>query len=53
LGRADIACNPSFLLAGQNKSITITNFDQSNYSSILDITRWDNLKRRLTFSEKF
>ena len=52
LSRADVAFNPSFLISGPRKSVTVSNYDQVDYSRILDITRWDNRKRRLTFTEK-
>ena len=53
LTRADVSFNPSFLINGPKKSITISNYDQADYSRILDILRWDNKKRRLTFGERF
>ena len=52
LGRSDVSFNPSFLLGGPKRSVTINNYDQADYSRILEITRWDNKKRRLTFGEK-
>ena len=33
--------------------MVVSNYDRMDYSPILDLTRWDNRKRRLTFSEKF
>lgn len=52
MGRADVVVSPSFLINGPTKSIVVSNYDQADYSRMLDITKWDNKKRRLTFTEK-
>lgn len=52
LGKANISINPSFLLKGLRNSVTVSGYDQSDFSPMLEITRWDNKRRRLTISEK-
>lgn len=52
LGKADILVNPSFILKGLKNSVTIDNFDNADYSHMLEITKWEARRRRLTISEK-
>jgi hypothetical protein len=53
LNKAEIQFNPSFIINGHRKGLSVQNYDKADYSRILDIIKWENKKRRLNLSEKF
>ena len=52
LDKADISFNPSFLIKGKTSSLPVYEWDSIDYSPLLEITKWEEKKKKLTFTEK-
>ena len=52
LGKADISFNPSFLIKGKSNDLAVYEWDRIDYSPLLEIIKWEEKKKKLTFTEK-
>lgn len=54
LSKAKVEFNSSFdIISKAGRKVNIREYDQADYQRILEITRWENQKRKLTWTENF